>query len=259
MLWLIRLYNLAANKSAGTFVHFEQDVIQPFTGFQGESGFHYLGLYEADSRNRMDNVTPWGELPFRYAEVYAAQGSSRAEAQTRWTAIRPSPEVNDILAKRRSYVAADSPQAELWLEPLALSPIVETSQVLTGRLIQLMLYRPLPDKSVEDFIRFEKRITATYANYMGKIDWSYFGVYHAYGLQDYMRADVYSIGAASPDEALARDDAYPATPEIAEINTECRSFMNRQIERFKLWLRPIVLSPSASAGIILAPQVGAGS
>src|SRR5574341_579219 len=257
MLWLISLSKLAPDISLEYLARLDQRIAPRYTNFYQQIGFSFIGTYSLDSHTRFGSATPptpWGELPYTHAEVFVVDAPSVAEALTRETAVPLPGDIQEMLAERSSYLNV-SDGARLWLEPLALSPVTDSRLPLANRLLEMLLYQPMPDKRLEDFVAFEHRITARYAEYMREAGWHYAWLYHAHGFQAYMRADLYAIDAASPKEAVARDhardEANGVPKDVEAIIAECRTYMNRQIERYVLWLRPVALSTIAQSGVVL--------
>ena len=109
-------------------------------------------------------------------------------------------------------------------------------------------------KSFEEFHQFEGRIQADYTEFMRKIDWFYMGAYQAARLLEPMYSGFDLVKADTPKEAIARDEAYPATPEIGAIIAESRPFRHPGKELVTLWLKPTVLSPFAEPGFSLVEE-----
>lgn|SRR5574341_294316 len=261
MLWLISLFKPTLDTSLEALARFERRIIPRYTEFYQQIGFSYIGAYSVDSRTRFGSATPatpWGELPYTHAEVFVVDAPSAEQARTREAAVSLPGNIQEMLAERNAYLDVND-GARLWLEPLALSPVADSRLTLANRLLGMLLYQPMPDKRLEDFVAFEQRITARYAGYMREAGWHYAGVYHAHGLQAYMRADLYALDAATPEEAVARDNARDEAggvpKDVEEIIAECRTYMNRQIERYVLWLRPVALSSTAESGVVLGQAV----
>jgi len=240
MLLKIDLFNLLPTATTEEFVRFDQQVTQRFCEVVETYGRRYLGVFR-----------PEGMSGYSIAEASLIEAETPEEAQARAAAAPKPDDFIQIVTECRAYQQEE--YLTLWLKPIIPSPYASKRLSLEGGLIRVFMYHPHPEKTYEDFERFERRITTRYSEFLGQINWFYTGTYDVYGMPEAMRADVDIVQAASLDEALARDAALTEPPEIQEIIAECRGFMNRERERSTFWLHPLSLSASAQAGVLLAP------
>ena len=92
-----------------------------------------------------------------------------------------------------------------------------------------------------DYIDFDRRIMGRYTEYMMQAKWYQVGVYHVFGLPDYMYVDAFDvIDAKSVEAAIANDAALLITPEMQAIYDECNLYLDRTRERFLIWFTPFI-------------------
>lgn len=238
MLLRAYLYNLAPGKAEADLIAFDRRVTERFTSYFAEHGRRYLGVYRVE-----------GSPDHAYAELSVVDAASVGEAQSRRPRSLPS-DVADILAECDTYTVDT---ADLWLDPIVLSPNASIPLDLARSLVRIYLFQLVAGTTVEQFAAWERQITGRYSEVFREIDWYYAGAFTASGIAGYNSAGVDIVRADSPDEALARDAALPEPPDITRIVTECRAFMEPRVPRRTMWLRPLSLSALASGATVLAP------
>ncbi len=246
MLLYISLVRLEPQISFEEYEKFERSMIQRYTDYFIPQGIFYLGQFR-----------PYGLTEYNGAQIYLVNASTLEEGQRLVVTSPNAPE--DILAIESICRSTHVPNVnmKIWLKPIELSTFARSPFELANRLLRFYFFVPSPMRSYEEFRQFECRVSATYAEFMQKIDWYYMGAYQAAGLLEPMYAGFDLVQAEHPDEATARDEAYPATPQISAIIAESRSFRQPGKELVTLWLKPTVLSPFAEPGLSLSetPQI----
>jgi hypothetical protein len=241
MLMLISLFRLEPQITSEEYDQFMRSVIQRYTDYCLQQGISYLGQF-----------SPYGLHDYDRAEIYLVNAPTLEDGQRRMVTSPNAPE--DILAIGSIFRSCHIPHIKmnLWLEPVELSPFARSTIELAGRLLRFYFYVPHPLRSFEELRQFECRTQGPYTEFMRKIDWFYLGIFRAAGLLEPMVAGVDLVQASSPEEAVARDEACPSTPEIESIIAEARSFRHPNKELVMLWLKRTLLSPLAEAGFTLA-------
>jgi hypothetical protein len=243
MLIFISLFSIDPQISFEEYEKFELSVIQRYTEYYLPQGIAYLGQFR-----------PYGLKEYNCAEIHLVEAATLEEGQRKVVTPVNAPE--DILAIESVCRSLHVPgvRMNIWLKPIELSPFGRNPLVLQDRLLRVYLYVPHGMRSLEEFHQFECRSQVTYAEFMQKIDWFYMGAFQAAGLLEPMYAGFDLVRAGSPQEAMTRDDAYPATPEIATILAGYRSFRQPGKELVSLWLKPTVLSSFAEPGFSLIKE-----
>jgi hypothetical protein len=251
MLWTISLYDLKPGISEDSLTHHLADGLQAYENYLSGSGQHFLGLYQVDLELKPGPANLGVALAGTWAEVCLVEGANVSAAALREVqALRP-PGMQAWLNERLAWIAPES-LTRLWLQPLGLSPLAATPLVLKERLLHLTLRHLPAGKTVQELAEFDERIITRYAEYMTQARWFHIGTYHIFGLPEYMYVDTLDVvEAASKAEALANDAAVPLTPEMQVIYDECDLFLDRQRERYQLWLSPLVVGRAAQVGLRL--------
>jgi hypothetical protein len=241
MLLLISLFRLEPQISFEEYDRFERSVIQRYTDFYLQQGVAYLGQFH-----------PLRMHEYNCAEIHLVDTQTLEEGQR--MVVMPPNAPEDIMAIEsvRRSLHVPNMRMNIWLKPIELSPLALNPLDIRGRLLRFYFYVPDAMRSLEEFRRFECRIQSAYAQFMRAIDWHYLGAYQAAGLLEPMYTGFDLVRAETPEEAIARDEAYPVTPEIAEILAESRSFRQPGREMVTLWLKPAVLSSFAETGFSLS-------
>jgi hypothetical protein len=125
----------------------------------------------------------------------------------------------------------------LTLRPVVASAGGEETRSLT-RVVAIQLFNSNPQRPLEQFAAFERRIMDRYYTFMLPARWRYMGLYELHGGDasfPYTRAEPYVIEAETIEEAKELDAVTsPEPPDILEIYEECRAYKDGS-QRW-LWL-----------------------
>jgi hypothetical protein len=252
MHWVITLYNLVPGASREEYLRFERRVLARYAEYVRSRGSYYIGLYDLDSRKRSTAPIPWREIPYAYAAVYLVDEESAASKALDMHQPRPD-DITRMVAEMRTFSDGHD-SVRLELRPIVPSPFAYELLVFAERMLRVVLFEPGAGKTEEDLVRFETRITARYSEFESLHDWYYTGTYRVEGMPDFTWAEVDVVEGESPEEALARDAEMITPPDVQAIYNECSTFYSQEKPRTALWLRPLVPSPSAEVGLVLAAR-----
>jgi hypothetical protein len=241
MLIYISLFRIDPQITFEEYEQFERSVIQRYTEYYLPRDIAYLGEFR-----------PYGLAEYNCAEIHLVNAGALEEGQR--MVVTPPNAPEDILAIESVCRSLHVPgvRMNIWLKPIEVSLFARGPVDLKEALLRFYFYVPHPMRSLHEFHQFECLNQPTYAEFMQKIDWFYMGAFQAAGLLEPMYAGFDLVRAESPQQAMRRDDAYPATPEIAAILAGYRSFRHAGKELVSLWLKPTVLSSFAEPGFSLA-------
>lgn len=125
----------------------------------------------------------------------------------------------------------------LTLRPVVTSPGADEAPSLTP-VVAIQVFNSNPERPLEEFAAFERRIMDRYYNFVLPARWRYMGLYELEGGGEtfpYMRAEPYLIEADTIEQAKELDaTTSPEPPDILEIYDECRSYKDGS-QRW-LWL-----------------------
>lgn len=251
MLWSISLYNLKSGVSPEVLSKHLARGLPEYETYLRARGQHFLGLYQVDLELKPGRENPSTALTGTWAEICLVKEEVVSEAALREVQVARPAHIQAWLNERLGWLEAER-FTRLWLQPIGLSPLAAKPLVLKDHLLHLTLRHLPAGKTVQELADFDKRIIARYAEYMTQARWFHIGTYHIFGLPEYMYVDTLDvIEAANRAEALANDAAVPVTPEMQTIYDECDLFLDRNRERYQLWLSPIVLGQAAERGVQL--------
>ena len=108
---------------------------------------------------------------------------------------------NTHSAERLMNRDQDSLFQAYWFEPLVYSPNSERKIQIEGNIIRVMIYGLNPEKTLEQFMEFDKRVTERYSGHMNQIDWKYMGTFKVNGFKVDKVAEIDFVKASSPEEA----------------------------------------------------------
>ena len=251
MLWTISLFDLQPGVSPETLTRHLKDGLTEYEAYLESRGQRLLGLYQAEVEMKTGESRPGTALGGRWAEVCLADGANPSEAALREVQTARTP-ANESWFNERHALIAPERSTRLWLQPLGLSPLAGAPFRLQGCLLHLTLRHLPAGKTVQELTEFDERIIGRYAEYMLQARWVHVGTYHLFGLPEYMYVDTLDvIEATDQAEALANDAAVPVTAEIQSIYDECGLFLDKNQERYQLWLSPVILGHAARDGVIM--------
>lgn len=116
---------------------------------------------------------------------------------------------------------------ELTLRPVVASAGADDARSLP-RVVAIQVFNSNPERPLEWFAAFERRIMDRYYNFLLSARWRYTGLYELDGSDASFpctRAEPYLIDADTVEEARRLEAVTsPEPPDILEIYEECRSY-----------------------------------
>ena len=251
MLWTISLFTLKPGASLERWVDQLASGLREYEAFLESCGQRFLGLYRLDLEQKTGSSSPSVALSGTCAEVCLVEGASASTAALREVEVPRTAGPQSWLNDRWGFVQPEG-RVRLWLQPLGLSPLTAKPFILKDLLLHLTLRHLPANKTVQKLAEFDQRIIAHYAAHMLQARWYHIGTFHVFGLPEYMYVDTLdAVDAAGVGEALANDATLPLTDEMKAIYEECDLFVDRDRERYQLWLTPVLQGRAAQAGLRL--------
>ena len=251
MLWAISLYNLKPGASPDSFLSHWAGGLPAYERYLQARGQYFLGLYRVELELKPGTGNLGIALSGTWAEVSLVEGTTVSQAALCEVQFARPASIQDWLNRRLAWIAPEG-LTRLWLQPLGLSPLAAVPLILRDRLLHLTLRHLPAGKTIQELIEFDERIIARYAEYMIQAHWFHIGTYHIFGLAEYMYVDTLDvIEAASRAEALTNDAAVPVAPELQAIYDECNLFLDKNRERYQLWLTPVLTGQAAQGEVRL--------
>jgi len=214
--------------------------LQEYENYLKTLGQHFLGLYQVELELKPGSRNLGIALSGTWAEVCLVEGETASAAALHEVQVACPASIQDWLNERLAWIAPEGLR-RLWLQPIGLSPLARKPLVLKDRLLHLTLRHLPAGKTIQELAEFDERIITAYAEYMTQARWFHIGTYSIFGLPEYMYVDTLDVvEAASQAEALANDAAVPVTPEMQTIYNECDLFLDKERERYQLWLSPVI-------------------
>lgn len=236
MLLTVSFFPLADGKTADELVAFEKRIINRYSDFMSEIGWHYFGIHAVS-----------GLPPHDIGEIYLINAHSRAEALAR-DAAHEAPEVMPadipgIYAECRAFMGPAERRVNLWLRPVAVTP--EPLEAAHSLLLTLGV-RAQAETDASD--RAETITLGDRNEFLADYRWQCAATYEVEGpaeglSQPYTHADLYSSAAASPAEAQGAWQAATNTSRWKVITAA--SVYQDIAEPALFWLTPLALAPMA--------------
>jgi hypothetical protein len=236
----VQLFSLK-QENIPDYIAFREKVIKRYSDSYNNFGCNYIGLYK-----------PFRPERFNISEVYLWKTNTAEEAQNISASL---PEVPDEIQKIEIESAKFKDDAQdslnLWVEPITLTLNSRKLLSIDGKMLRICNFEPAPDKTTENLIEFENRISDTYTSHLNIIDWNYMGTFKTIGLNKKLWAEVEFVKGSTPEEAIQKEKEHGETPETLKIIEECRTFISKRNKDEMVWLLPLILSDYAKKGIML--------
>ena len=239
MLLSTALYDLRQGASKEEHIDNVRSVSSALKGFYAERGQKYLGLYESEKRMRQPETPQAIDLPSTFAEICLLEGSSVRDAALREVEVPCSHEARAAHNCRLTLIDP-ARSVKLWLEPFGLGHYSSVPMDWTKHLVQMTLRYMPPEQTLQQLTEFDHRIVKLYTEHMAQAKWYHIGVFHAFGLPEYMYVDSLDlVDAKDSTEAMENDARVDTPPDVQAIYDECNLYLDRKREGYRLWLKHV--------------------
>lgn len=120
----------------------------------------------------------------------------------------------------------------LILTEALLTPFFDMVKAEDAETLYLYMYQP---KARDQTLAFEREIEPRYQDYYASVGCFYAGLFDVEGLPGAYLGEILSF-RTSPVKAKGFLESFEPTPEIEQIESECRTLQERELPRFLLWL-----------------------